>query len=225
MIGYEWIGYEHRTTTRPDPVNQARRQIQGLVNEIAQLSRQNVSPGEFYSEFLGRVVSALAAVGGVVWAMQRGGATRPPVSNQSPPGQSAHQRRRPGRPRTPALQGDVRHGRDVGPAALGHRRRRARLQPHRFPPRAGPAADRPRSGRRGRGLSAERHRAGRPSGDICGSSCKCASWPPTSSRAINCGTSPTGRSSGRGWRTSPARSTPRWSRSTRRTRSPTRGGG
>ena len=56
-----------------EAVNQARRQIQSLVNEITQLTRQSVSPGEFYNEFLGRVVSALAAVGGVVWARNEEG--------------------------------------------------------------------------------------------------------------------------------------------------------
>ncbi len=50
-------------------VEQTKRQIQALVQEIEQLSRQNVSPAEFYSEFLGRVVAALAAVGGAVWAV------------------------------------------------------------------------------------------------------------------------------------------------------------
>jgi multidrug efflux pump subunit AcrA (membrane-fusion protein) len=50
-------------------VDQTKRQIQALVQEIEQLSRQDLSPGEFYREFLGRVVSALAAVGGAVWAV------------------------------------------------------------------------------------------------------------------------------------------------------------
>ena len=50
-------------------IEQTRRQIQALVNEIAQLSKQNVAPGEFYSQFLARVVSAMAAVGGAVWAI------------------------------------------------------------------------------------------------------------------------------------------------------------
>ena len=50
-------------------VDQTKRQIQALVQEIEQLSRQDVSPAEFYREFLGRVVSALAAVGGAVWAI------------------------------------------------------------------------------------------------------------------------------------------------------------
>ena len=50
-------------------IEQTKRQIQALVQEIEQLSRRDVSPGEFYSEFFGRVVAALAAVGGAVWAI------------------------------------------------------------------------------------------------------------------------------------------------------------
>jgi multidrug efflux pump subunit AcrA (membrane-fusion protein) len=48
-------------------IEQTRSQIRGLVAEIARLSKSDVSPLEFYTEFLNRVVSALAAVGGAVW--------------------------------------------------------------------------------------------------------------------------------------------------------------
>ncbi|MGA2619190.1 MAG: HlyD family efflux transporter periplasmic adaptor subunit [Thermoguttaceae bacterium] len=48
-------------------IEQTKRQIQGLVAEIAQLTKQNVAPGEFYGQFLGKVVTALAAPGGAVW--------------------------------------------------------------------------------------------------------------------------------------------------------------
>jgi hypothetical protein len=54
-------------------IEQTRRQIQALVAEISQLSRQNVAPGQFYGEFLNRVVSALAAVGGVIWTTGENG--------------------------------------------------------------------------------------------------------------------------------------------------------
>jgi hypothetical protein len=54
-------------------IEQTRRQIQALVAEIAQLSRQNLAPGEFYNEFLNRVISALAAIGGVVWTLTENG--------------------------------------------------------------------------------------------------------------------------------------------------------
>ena len=48
-------------------------QIQALVGEISQLSRQNVAPGQFYGEFLNRLVTALAAKGGVVWTTGENG--------------------------------------------------------------------------------------------------------------------------------------------------------
>ncbi len=54
-------------------VEQTRRQIQALVAEISQLARQNLAPGQFYEQFLNRVVSALAAVGGVVWTAGENG--------------------------------------------------------------------------------------------------------------------------------------------------------
>ena len=54
-------------------IEQTRRQIQALVGEISQFARQNVAPGQFYDEFLNRVVSALAAIGGVVWTTGENG--------------------------------------------------------------------------------------------------------------------------------------------------------
>ena len=54
-------------------IEQTRLQIQALVGEISQLSRQNVAPAQFYGEFLNRLVSALAAVGGVVWTRNENG--------------------------------------------------------------------------------------------------------------------------------------------------------
>src|SRR5579871_4616811 len=48
-------------------VEETRRQINALVEEIAGLARQNLAPGQFYEQFLNRLVSALAAIGGVVW--------------------------------------------------------------------------------------------------------------------------------------------------------------
>ena len=50
-------------------IEQTKQQIRSLVAEIAQLSKTDVAPEAFYSEFLPRVVSALAAVGGAVWAL------------------------------------------------------------------------------------------------------------------------------------------------------------
>jgi multidrug efflux pump subunit AcrA (membrane-fusion protein) len=53
----------------PEWIEQTKRQIRSLVNEIAQFARSEMSAEEFYGEFLPRVVTALAAVGGVVWTL------------------------------------------------------------------------------------------------------------------------------------------------------------
>ena len=50
-------------------IEQTKQQIRSLVAEIAQLSKTDVAPEEFYGEFLPRIVSALAAVGGAVWTL------------------------------------------------------------------------------------------------------------------------------------------------------------
>jgi multidrug efflux pump subunit AcrA (membrane-fusion protein) len=60
-------------TLDPQLIEQTKRQIRSLVNEIAQLVKSDIRPDEFYSEFLPRVVSALAAEGGVIWAMEEQG--------------------------------------------------------------------------------------------------------------------------------------------------------
>lgn len=53
----------------PDPllVQETKNEIRSLVQEIAKLAQQEVPPEEFYAGFLGRIVSAMAAVGGAVW--------------------------------------------------------------------------------------------------------------------------------------------------------------
>ena len=56
----------------PDPnvdvklIEQTRRQINQLVEEIAKLSEMDLPPGNYYGEFLQRVVSAVAAPAGAV---------------------------------------------------------------------------------------------------------------------------------------------------------------
>ena len=57
-----------------DAVARAKREIQGLVQEIAVLSRSEVEPGEFYDALLNKVVAALAAMGGAVWMFDERGA-------------------------------------------------------------------------------------------------------------------------------------------------------
>lgn len=57
----------------PQLIEQTKQQIRTLVNEIAQLAKSELSPAEFYAEFLPRLVSSLAAVGGVVWTLTEQG--------------------------------------------------------------------------------------------------------------------------------------------------------
>jgi len=55
----------------PDPnvdqVEQVRRQINRLAEEIAHFSEMDMAPAEYYGEFLQRVLTALAAPAGAVW--------------------------------------------------------------------------------------------------------------------------------------------------------------
>lgn len=57
----------------PELVEKTKQQIRSLVNEIVQLSKSSISPLEFYTEFLNRVVGALAAIGGAVWTISDDG--------------------------------------------------------------------------------------------------------------------------------------------------------
>ncbi len=57
-------------TLDPQLIEQTKQQIRSLVNEIAQLSKSSATPEEFYGEFLPRVVSALAAIGGAIWTLE-----------------------------------------------------------------------------------------------------------------------------------------------------------
>jgi multidrug efflux pump subunit AcrA (membrane-fusion protein) len=57
----------------PQLIEQTKQQIRSLVNEIAQLAKSESTPEAFYAEFLPRVVSALAAVGGVIWTLEEQG--------------------------------------------------------------------------------------------------------------------------------------------------------
>ena len=54
----------------PQAVEETKQQIRGLVGEIAALTRQELEPAVFYGEFLQRVITALAAVGGAVWVLR-----------------------------------------------------------------------------------------------------------------------------------------------------------
>ncbi len=59
-------------TVNADTIEQTKQQIRGLVSEIAQLSKSELGPDEFYPAFLQRIVSALAAIGGAVWVIRDG---------------------------------------------------------------------------------------------------------------------------------------------------------
>lgn len=56
----------------PRLVEETKKQIQGLVSEIAELGRAGLEPSQYYAEFLNRVVQALAAHGGIVWSSPDG---------------------------------------------------------------------------------------------------------------------------------------------------------
>ena len=60
------------SSINPQEIEQTKRQIRGLVEEIAALSKRNLGAEEYYREFLNRVVEALAAVGGAVWTLAEG---------------------------------------------------------------------------------------------------------------------------------------------------------
>jgi hypothetical protein len=55
------------TDIDPRQIEEARRQINRLAEEIAQLSEQELAPPEYYGEFLQRLMTAIAAPAGAVW--------------------------------------------------------------------------------------------------------------------------------------------------------------
>lgn len=57
----------------PEDINRAKREIQAIVQQIAELSRTDTTIEQFYEEFLNKVVAALAAIGGAVWTVTSGG--------------------------------------------------------------------------------------------------------------------------------------------------------
>ena len=155
-----------------------------LVGEIAQFSKTDVAPEEFYGQFLPRVVSALAAAGGAVWTLNPEGrlALQYQINLQETQlrDNQEHQAQH-SRLLYKALSGS--EGMLVppfsGPGGHGAgRRRHARRQPHRVPPGPGPVEDRPGNDGRGRNLPAPRRDRPRRRA-ICGSSCRCANWPAT----------------------------------------------
>ncbi len=59
--------------THVEPTDEAWREIDALVDQIAGLSRADLPPRDFYQGLLERIVRALAAVGGAVWLAEQPG--------------------------------------------------------------------------------------------------------------------------------------------------------
>jgi hypothetical protein len=57
-------------------VEETKRQIRGLVNEISELSKSDVEAADYYPNVLQKIVSALAAIGGAIWLLDEDGALR-----------------------------------------------------------------------------------------------------------------------------------------------------
>jgi len=61
-----------QSSVNAETIEQTKQQIRGLVGEISQLSKSDLSAEEYYAAFLQRIVSALAAVGGAIWLVVDG---------------------------------------------------------------------------------------------------------------------------------------------------------
>lgn len=59
-----------------DAVQRAKFEIQSLVQEVVELSRSDIEPSAFFSAAMDKSVSALAAIGGVVWLLEENGAIK-----------------------------------------------------------------------------------------------------------------------------------------------------
>ncbi len=57
-------------------VLRAKQEIQGLVQEIVEISKSEADPIEFYDALLTKSVAALAAIGGVVWTLEENGSLK-----------------------------------------------------------------------------------------------------------------------------------------------------
>ena len=55
-----------------ETIEKTKQQIRGLVGEIQQLSKSDLTEEEYYSAFLQRVIQALAAIGGAIWILGEG---------------------------------------------------------------------------------------------------------------------------------------------------------
>jgi multidrug efflux pump subunit AcrA (membrane-fusion protein) len=55
-----------------DAVNRAKQEIQALVQEVVTLSKSEIEETDFFAALLEKSISALAAIGGVVWTLEEG---------------------------------------------------------------------------------------------------------------------------------------------------------
>lgn len=63
-------------TIDPGLLEQTKNQIRRLVSEIADLAEADIQPAEFQTEFLNRVVAAVAASGGALWMLDGKGSLK-----------------------------------------------------------------------------------------------------------------------------------------------------
>lgn len=54
-------------SAEPESVQQARQQVNRLVEEIARLTESSLGPQEYFAEFLSRALTAIAAPAGAIW--------------------------------------------------------------------------------------------------------------------------------------------------------------
>lgn len=79
--------------THLDAVDADWKEVDQVIDQIAQLAHQPLSAQAFYAEVLDRVVSALAAAGGIVWTRRDGGRLQTLYEINPPAGLDAdHQR-------------------------------------------------------------------------------------------------------------------------------------
>ena len=55
-----------------DAVNRAKQEIQSLVQDVVTLSKSEIEEVDFFAALLEKSISALAAIGGVVWTLEEG---------------------------------------------------------------------------------------------------------------------------------------------------------
>ncbi|MEQ8785660.1 MAG: HlyD family efflux transporter periplasmic adaptor subunit [Pirellulaceae bacterium] len=66
--------HNQSSSVDPETIAKTKQQIRALVEEIAQLTKSGIAAEAFYAEYLQRLVTALAAVGGAIWLKGEGGA-------------------------------------------------------------------------------------------------------------------------------------------------------